>query len=280
LNGRNVDSKLCRYGLRLGLLSLRGRRGRDAARYLIRPVNYWRAVEYQLIWDRAHFRPGMTVLDVGSPKLLSLFLSDRVNCNVTATDIDPYFLDNQEYVRRARGISPERLRNRVEDGRSLSFPNNGFDVAYALSVVEHIPEDGDARCMAEMGRVIARGGVVVVTVPFAPTYREEFHTASRFYWSHVSAPRDGMAFYQRRYDEESLHARLIKPSGLRLADLRYVGERPIVRGGREVSDYLPTATGPLDPLLSRLLHEGPVDDWRRLRRPLCAAVTLTKDHDR
>lgn len=277
---RFIDAALYRYGLGLGFGSLRHGRMRDAARYLIRPVNYWRAIEYQLIWDHAAFRPQMSVLDVGSPKLLSFYLSDRMRCRVVATDIDPYFLDTQAHVQRLRHIPPERLQSRVEDGRALSFPSESFDVAYALSVVEHIPDDGDSRCMAELGRVVSPGGTVVVTVPFAATYREEHHAAGAFYWSHASSQRNGRAFYQRRYDEAALQARLIEPSGLRLRSLRFVGERAIAPRHREVSDYLPVATGPVDPLLSRVLHRGPVADWRQLDRPLCALVDLVKDDAR
>jgi SAM-dependent methyltransferase len=277
LGERHIDARLYRYGLRLGLDALRRRRIRDAARYLIRPVNYWRSIEYELIWDHAAFRPRMSVLDVGSPKLLSLYLSDRGRCHVTATDIDPYFIESQLQLQRSRRIPPERLQCRVEDGRALSFASNTFDVAYALSVVEHIPGDGDSQCMAEMGRVVAPGGTVVVTVPFAPTYREEHHAAGDFYWSHASTRQDRLAFYQRRYDETALHRRLIDPSGMRLRVLRFIGERPLASRGREISDYLSVVTGPVDPLLSRLLHKGPVSDWRELDRPLCALIALGKD---
>ena len=61
------------YDPRRGVeLLLRGKY-REAIRYLVIPVNYWRALEYRLVYDEGDFHEGETVLDIGSPKLLSLY---------------------------------------------------------------------------------------------------------------------------------------------------------------------------------------------------------------
>jgi SAM-dependent methyltransferase len=207
--------------------------------------------------------------------LLALHLAERVRCRVTSTDIDPYFMDKIARARRLRRVQEGELDLRVADGRALEFPDSSFDRVYALSVVEHIPDDGDSRCLQEINRVLAEGGRAVLTVPFWPRYREDYNEGD-FYWA-SSSSRDGTrVFYQRRYGEDELYSRLIKPSGLELVRLAYVGERINVGNDKELGDYLPAVTGPLQPLLARLLHTRPVTDWRTLKKPLCAVISLRK----
>jgi SAM-dependent methyltransferase len=263
------------YGLKLGAQFAARGRVRDALPYLIRPVNYWRATEYAAITREGEFCAGQRVLDIGSPKLLALHLAEQVGCAVTTTDIDPYFVGKLERARAMRHIPESRLELRVADGRALELPDGWFDRVYALSVVEHIPDDGDALCMQEIHRVLATGGKAVLTVPFWPQYREEYNDGD-FYWAASSSSDGSRVFYQRRYDEDALYTRLIKPSGLELVRVSYIGERIGTRGDKEFSDYLPAISGPLQPTFARLLHTPPAADWRILKKPLCAVLSLQK----
>lgn len=267
---------LYRYGLRLGIELLLTGRYKQCLRYLVIPVNYWRNLEYHLVFREGDFRSGERVLDIGSPKLLSLYLAESVGAQVFSTDIEDYFVKEYTIIRQMRKISPDRFCIRVEDGRHLSFADSSFDKVYSLSVIEHIPDEGDTRCMKEIGRVLSRGGRCVITVPFAPTSRVEFRRRD-FYWADSTGTAgNGPVFYQRRYSEEDLHTRLIEPSGLRLRTLRYFGERFDIGRHRELSDFMPRPTGPIQPLLSRLLHTQPAASWRELKKPLGALVVLEK----
>jgi SAM-dependent methyltransferase len=266
------------YGMQVGArLLLRGRT-RQSLPYLIRPVNYWRAIEYRIVMAEAGFGPGDRVLDVGSPKLLALYLAGVIGAQVVATDIDDYFVRTYSDVRAQERIPAERLRLQVEDGRRLSFADGSFTRAYAISVLEHIPDDGDSQCVRELARVLEPGGRCLITVPFAPESRDEYIEPAGLYWSaHSRSDSAGRVFYQRRYGEDDLYRRLIGPSGLRLRRLRYVGERVLTRSRRELSDLLPVISGPLQPLMSRMFHSPPVDSWRALKKPLCALVVLEKE---
>lgn len=268
---------LVAYGLKVGGKLMLNGKPKLAVRYLGRPVNYWRAVEYRLISDAARFQPGDCVLDIGSPKLLSLYLAKVVGSDVFATDIDDYFVEQQQTVAAVEGVPPDRLHIRVEDGRGLSFGDDRFDKVYSLSVLEHIPDDGDTACIKEIARVLVPGGECYLTVPFWPQSRTDYLHGDAVYWSeHTVASADGKVFYQRRYSEDDLFQRLISPSGLELKELKYVGEKVMVDSESELSDHLPLVSGPIQPLLSRLFHTKPVDSWRSLRKPLCALVVLRK----
>lgn len=264
------------YGWSVGW-KLSFRHPRLAIPYLGRPVNYWRSIEYRLITDAADFGPGDRVLDIGSPKLLALHLADRVGAEVFATDIDDYFVERQRVVADVQGVPEGRLHLGVEDGRDLSFADDSFDKVYSLSVLEHIPDDGDSACVAEIARVLRPGGSCFLTVPFWPESRIDHVEDGDVYWTrHSVEAGDGRVFYQRRYSEQDLRERLVEPSGMELAAMRFVGERVLKDSEDELSDRLPLATGPIQPLLSKLFHVGPVDSWRSLDKPLCALVVLRK----
>lgn len=278
LRADRFEADLYRYGLKVGLALLRDRRINRALRYLVRPVPYWRSMEFRLVWGADGFRADDRILDIGSPKLLSLYIAERVGAEVHATDLDDYFVDEYAYLRRARGIAPDRFHVEVADGRALPYPDAWFSIVYSVSVIEHIPETGDSQCLREIGRVLAPGGRCLVTVPFWPTSRDVYR-ARDFYWADASAGTlaDGRVFFQRRYSEEDLMRRLIEPSGLELRRLLYVGER-LMAGNREreLGEVLPILDGPLDPLFSRLAHTRPSPSWQALRKPLCAFLELSR----
>jgi SAM-dependent methyltransferase len=272
------EPRLDAYGRAVGVDLLRAGRFRRGLRCLFQPVSYWRSIEYQLVWNAADFQRADRVLDVGSPKLLSLYLAEQVGAEVFATDIETYFVDEHQLLRRARRIPADRLHIDVQDGRRLDYPDNSFTKVYSISVIEHIPQAGDTECIREIGRVLAPGGQCFITVPFWRTSRERYRKPD-FYWAASSvATTPGRVFYERHYSEEDLHARLINPSGLTLRHLEYVGERVLSRSEAELSD-VPPVLGPLEPLLSRVMHVR-ASDWRALRKPLCAFLVLSKDGSR
>jgi SAM-dependent methyltransferase len=269
---------LVAFGFKVGGKLLVKGRPKLALPYLGRPVNYWRTVEYRLITDAANFTSADRVLDVGSPKLLALYLAKVVGAEVHATDIDDYFVERLEEVARVEGIPAGRLHIGVEDGRELTFPDATFDKVYSLSVVEHIPDDGDTACIHEIARVLVPGGECYLTVPFWPTSRVDHVDDEGVYWTkHSVASGGGKVFYQRRYSEEDLFARLIQPSGLTLKTLQYVGEKVMVDSSSELSDRLPLLSGPIQPLLSKAFHTAPSASWQALKKPLCALVVLRKE---
>ncbi len=267
------------YGLtlRAGYHLLAARRWKRGLRYLVEPVPYWRSLEFRLVWEHGDFRAGERVLDVGSPKPFSLYLARSVGAIVDSTDIEDYFMDEFSLLREAMGVPAERMPIRVEDGRSLSYADGQFDKVYSVSVIEHIPDDGDSECARELGRVLAPGGSCLITVPFWPTSKNVYRKPN-FYWSGVSgAEQDGLVFFQRRYSAEDLQKRLIAPSGLVADKVLYVGERVMTRSENEVSEVMPrVGLGPGHPLISRAFHTRATADWTALKKPLCAFIKLTK----
>ncbi len=68
---------------------------------------------------------------------------------------------------RIEGLDPNYRSAHVTQGSLVQLPygNAGFDRALCLDVLEHLPFEDQSRALAELHRVIAPGGELLVTVP-------------------------------------------------------------------------------------------------------------------
>lgn len=90
----------------------------------------WSAAAFA-IWERAGFRAGQTVLDLGcGPGYTSFDLAGLVNPGgrVVAVDESPRFIE--ELLRRQRSAGDTTIDARVGDVQSLDLPKDSFDAAY------------------------------------------------------------------------------------------------------------------------------------------------------
>lgn len=127
--------------------------------------------------------PGKKVLDIGcGTGLFSKMLTEQ-GYEVTSLDSNQLALDYS----RKRGLS-----NLVTgDALKLPFPDNSFDAAFALDILEHI--DDDRAAVAEWQRVLKPCGILIVFVP-----------AFRFLWG----PQDEKLEHKRRYTKKILRDKL------------------------------------------------------------------------
>ncbi len=222
-----TDWDLHVFGLRMGARTLPSA-PIAGLKSLVLPVEYIRCAETRYILQHLDVRPGQRVLDIGSPKLLSLFLAARLRAEVHATDLVDYFFERYDrYSRIVLGHDQRQYLMRREDARHLTYPAGHFDRVFSISAIEHIPDDGDSVAIQEIARVLAPGGTACLTVPWSDHgYLEEFKRRGDpdAYW----APGDGeRVFFQRAYDRATIERRLLRPSGLSLVDLSFWGERTI-----------------------------------------------------
>ena len=78
--------------------------------------------------------------------------------NVITADLVPGFYKNiDKHIRQ-------------EDVTALSFADQSFDVVIANHVLEHIPDD--LKAMSEIYRVLKKGGVAILQVPYSETISE------------------------------------------------------------------------------------------------------------
>ena len=264
--------KLCAFGTRVGLaLAAKGRIA-DALKTAAYPLGYWRFLPIAYLLHYAKTNRAVRILDVASPKLVGLYLAHKNGRDVYATDLD----DEKLFSRWSAAADALDLKNyhvSFQDARRLQFPDNNFDLVYSISVIEHIPEDGDIQAMHEFRRVLKPGGIALVEVP----YRRIADMIHMPYSSKgLPSPECRPMFYERHYDSKSLDQRLIVP-GLTVVNRLILGEwfalDPWISTKR--LPWLLRATFlPFEPLFAAMNYWARADD--RKGRPLAALLLFRK----
>jgi SAM-dependent methyltransferase len=241
---------------RLGARGLLQRRAlRQAVIRLVVPLDPSRYLEFPETVSELGASAGERVLDLASPKLVAVELGRR-GVEVTSLDLDEAEIATwRSLARGERGVTFN-----VADGRSLPFPDEHFDRAYSISVLEHIPDGGAAEALAELSRVVRPGGRVVITLPYAERYFEDWRDQP-LYGSQEA--HDGRYFFERWYDEAHLEELMAAVPGLRLAGRRVT--RLVPNWHRMYARAFPwlVALGPLYGVLA-VEREGPPGDVVRL----------------
>jgi len=186
------------------------------------PMNYVRMIELPLTVILLDLEKGSRILDISSPKLLSLYLGTNGFLDITISDVEDYFVEDFEiYVNEFR-FSP---LIKTFDATNIPFEDSSFDCVFSVSVLEHVPDDGDREIAKEVARILKPDGTFVITCPASRRYSEEWLKKRNFYWS-SKIREDGRVFFQRRYDERSIKERFAN-IGFEIEDIIFIAEKPI-----------------------------------------------------
>jgi SAM-dependent methyltransferase len=198
---------------RLGVRALRERRElREAVIRLVIPLDPSRYLEFPDTLRELEPHPGDRILDLASPKLMAVELARR---GAEVTSVDAYAPEISRW--RALTEGQRGLRFAIADGRALPFADACFHCAYAISVLEHVPAEGDLQALRELARVVKPGGRVVITVPYADRYREDWRDEPMY---GLQEPVNGRYFFERWYDDARLGELAGAAPGLRLVGSR------------------------------------------------------------
>lgn len=174
----------------------------EAYRCIVFPLDSVRHFEVAFFWERIRALRAPRVLDVSSPRLITL-LNLRADAHARADLVNPDSKDLARTRRMAQGLGVDD-RCRFFDVLIDAMPDDASDypLVTCMSVLEHIVDDLSA--MRTMWDRVAPGGRLLLSVPCAAQGVEEFTNVDEY--GLLEADAAGYVFWQRYYDQERLDA--------------------------------------------------------------------------
>lgn len=132
-------------------------------------------------WHRYAFAlrhvQGKRVLDAACGEGYGSALLAEAATAVTGVDIDPAAVD---HARRVYGGRPH-LRYEVGSVTALPLPDASVDAVVSFETIEHLPAADQPAMLAEFARVLAPGGVLVISSPNKFRYSDARNYANPFH---------------------------------------------------------------------------------------------------
>jgi SAM-dependent methyltransferase len=255
--GQEFAWRLYRYGVASGWASLSHVTDASfAAGLLLHPIGYWESAELPLLFRELRPAPGERILDVGSPKLLALYLAEKLGALVDAADEHADLVEKFSRLGALRRVDEGHFRLEVSAGTRLPYEDSSFSKAYCMGRIDSSDAGNGSMLLREIRRVLIAGGRCCVSVPFAL----------------ASAPGS------QDFSEESIRSLLVRGTGLVIDKIICVAEAFHSRRRRGLEEYLHPLLGALLPALSGIFHvERPLTPVP-LPRPHRALVILRKPH--
>jgi len=202
------------FGLKIGLFYLlKTGQLKVALKRIILPFNYWRGLIFRIVAENllrifANNKTKIKILDIGSPKMLSLFLSSKLDATIYATDLQDEAIFSEWKKLYEENTHKGEMVFRYLDAKSIDYPDDYFDVVYSLSVIHMITpgKDGDIKALNEIQKKIVPGGLLIIEVPYRTQYVENYANRNNFEESYSGDP----VFQERQYDEYAIEDRIVK----------------------------------------------------------------------
>jgi 2-polyprenyl-3-methyl-5-hydroxy-6-metoxy-1,4-benzoquinol methylase len=251
------------------------------------PIDYTRTKEIPALLDASGIlertAEKLKILDIGSPQILSLALGQSSNVwDVTYVNSFEPELEDLRQKAATLGLNTLNIVNGdISDIKSVSGLGT-YDYIFSCSVFEHIhPEDGgDVTASKNIPQLLKPGGAFVFSVPF---YKMKFNEYKDGDVYAVKGEPSSKTFFQRFYDEESLQAQIVAPTGLRIAEKTYIGERYYSEHDIRKRMAFLIGFGRVSYLLGRFFNRisdvfmEETHDFRKLNKPYLAICSLVKD---
>lgn len=113
-------------------------------------------IAIQLVWSKLGSGDDLKVIDLGCGEgnFLRLVEKSFRNVKTYGIDVEPEVLELKKFL---------RAEIKIADIRENGFPNNFFDMAFCLDVLEHFKDL--EKPVREIKRILKPGGLLVVSLP-------------------------------------------------------------------------------------------------------------------
>jgi len=195
---------------------------------------------YRVALQRAGFRPGAVVVDVGTGRgELPVVAAEMGAARAFGVEYSAAAIELAYRTAEAHGAT-DRVEFILADARSIPVPSGFADLVTMLDVVEHLAQPELDRALAEAHRMLRPGGNVLIhTFPTRTIYNVTYRVLR---WSHPAWRRRWPVDPRNDY-ERLLHINEQSVSTLRRALRRAGFARPNVKVGLWVyTEHVPAAS--------------------------------------
>lgn len=137
----------------------------------------FRKMEYSFALDvlLECLKPGDRYLDAGCGVTPLCHVIAARGIQTDACDVDSRLIDHLRRLDTGR-IYGGRVAFSCQDLTRTTFADATFDAISCISVLEHIPAGSDQRAVMELLRILKPGGILVLTIDYAPPEAGQQHS--------------------------------------------------------------------------------------------------------
>jgi ubiquinone/menaquinone biosynthesis C-methylase UbiE len=225
LQKKLIGSDFDKYGKKIAfsLLCVKKRAYKKFIYSFCNPVSIVRYFEFPFCKQAINWKKVDKILDVSSPRLFFIYLLNQYpHLKIDAINPDKKDLEETKYIVKVLGLS-DRVSLKAENAIQLTYPDEYFDVIISISVIEHIPDNGDKLAIKELWRVLKPNGKLLITVPCMKNYEEEWREEDVY---QLGNPKTNQKiFFQRFYDDNALQSRLFDSINVEPTIVQFFGEK-------------------------------------------------------
>lgn len=237
----------------------------------------WRLIEYPKMTEYLELQPGRRVLDLGAGTSSYPLMLTREGVDVVVVELDADRARWQQAKAAENALGTGRLYSIVADAARLPLRDETFERVTAISAIEHMEDDDLVG--AEIGRVLARGGIAAISVPYTWNERRSFFEGLKPFKlrKRNEFVQEGKGMLFRFYTDADVEQRFGNNGALRITKRSFFG-RTILNGWYHetrrnrywrsfiLKDWLLAVL--VHPFEERFLHDRePFDIMFQLERP-------------
>lgn len=201
--------------------------------------HYMMVRRFREVLEHAALAPGQDVLDLGCGWAYGTQWAREIGCRATGLDL------GFDQLRWARGAMPAGAALVHANAKALPFRDAAFDRAVSVEMMEHVYRPDRPAVLAELARVVKRGGRVAISTPNPGSPIESVkRVAVKWPWLRRALPSscfpeasdDAAAYHPYRYHHPLRPAELV--AGLEGVGFRVLGTRHFLWVPKTLPDAL------------------------------------------
>lgn len=213
--------------------------------YLKYGMDFCKYHEYKHILKFIKIKKKDILLDIGcSDSFLSWYIASLKKTTIYLADINQQRLQVQkERIKNFSKNITSRINIIQANITYLPFPNNYFDVIFAIQLFSLLPVNEDIKGIKEIFRVLKPNSYAILTLCFGNSYIPYEKSSSCNFWG----------LKQRIYNLSSIHSRLLIDSNFKNEKMIFFGDRKITNISNFWNKYIPKKyLGWCQPLFSEI----------------------------